>query len=91
MRSTAIITGSAQGLGAAIALRLAKDGFNIALNDLPSPIQVEKLNVLKDQIVSTYAVKCNIYLGDVSKEEDVKRMISRVVQDFGSLDVVRSI
>ncbi len=32
----AIITGSGQGIGRAIALQLAEDGFDIALNDLPT-------------------------------------------------------
>ncbi|MGN1110163.1 MAG: SDR family NAD(P)-dependent oxidoreductase, partial [Oscillospiraceae bacterium] len=34
MAKTAIITGAGRGIGAAIAKRLAKDGFNIAINEL---------------------------------------------------------
>ena len=48
-QGVAIITGAAQGLGRAIALRLASDGFDVALNDIPAkaPALEELVNQLK--------------------------------------------
>ncbi|KAF8920276.1 hypothetical protein CPB85DRAFT_1429083 [Mucidula mucida] len=73
----ALITGAAQGIGQAIAQRLEKDGFSIAVNDLPSK-QVE----LQSGFPSALVV-----VGDVSSEKDVQGMIAMVVEELGGLDV----
>lgn len=82
----ALVTGSAQGIGRSIALRLANDGFDIAVNDIPS--KAESLEDLKHEIINDKGRKAVVVVGDVSKEEDVKQMIESVVESLGSLDVV---
>ena len=67
----AIVTGAAQGLGRAIALRLADDGFNVAVDDLPE--QEEKLNSLRTAIEEK-GRRAMIVTADVSMEEEVMEM-----------------
>ncbi|KAF9260785.1 short chain oxidoreductase [Marasmius fiardii PR-910] len=82
-----LITGSAQGIGKSIALRLAKDGFNIALNDLPS--KTSELRQLESEIKGLgKETKTVIITGDVSSEAEVKGMVERVVEELGGLDVM---
>ncbi|VDB88579.1 unnamed protein product [Peniophora sp. CBMAI 1063] len=82
----ALITGAAQGLGLAIAHRLASDGYAVALADLPSN------EVALRQAVADLREKvqgwCTVVTADVSNETQVRDMISRVVHDLGSLDVM---
>ena len=86
MSKVAFITGAAQGIGEAIALRLAKDGFDIALNDIPA--KEKELIVVQRQIIEA-GKQALVCLGDVSVETDVISMVQLTVQRFGSLDVVR--
>ena len=84
----AFVTGASQGIGKAIALRLAADGFDIAVNDIPAG--KEKLDALSREIVEKGGKTC-ILLGDVSVERDVEDMINAVVEQMGRLDVVSSV
>ncbi|KAK7454022.1 hypothetical protein VKT23_011533 [Stygiomarasmius scandens] len=83
----AIVTGASQGIGKAIALRLAKDGLHVALNDIPS--KIDQLNAVSEEIKAVGpGRKSSVHTGDVSQEEDVKRMIEEVVETYGGLDVM---
>ncbi|KAF8588046.1 NAD-binding protein [Ramaria rubella] len=81
----AIITGSARGIGRAIALRLAKDGLNIVVSDVPNKLRQleEVVQEIKKEGVESVAVVC-----DVSIQADVQRLVDTTVAQFGTLDVM---
>jgi NAD(P)-dependent dehydrogenase (short-subunit alcohol dehydrogenase family) len=80
----ALVTGAARGIGRAIALRLAEDGFDVAVNDIPG---TSELDGLVQEIQSKGRRSLSVP-ADISLEADVERIIQKVVQDLGSLDVV---
>jgi len=82
---TILITGSSQGIGKAIATKLALLGANIALNDIES--QKQSLEELKSQIEAK-GVKAQYFLADVSKLEQTQKMAEDIKQEFGSLDAL---
>ncbi|KAL1717759.1 hypothetical protein EV715DRAFT_273949 [Schizophyllum commune] len=84
-RRVALVTGAAQGLGKAIALRLAKDGHHVGLNDLPS-----KKAVLEDVAhqVEQHGVRASVFTGDVTKENDVRATIDGAADALGGLHVM---
>ena len=84
MSKVAFITGATRGIGRAIALELAKEGYNIALN---YRTENEALESLKKEI-SDIGVECYPVQGDVSKAEDSERMTKEIIEHFEQIDVL---
>ncbi|KAG6808457.1 hypothetical protein H0H92_004054 [Tricholoma furcatifolium] len=82
-KGVALVTGAGQGIGRAIALRLAEDGFDVAVNDI-SGKNLEELV----QEIELKQRKSSFHVADVTKEEEVKDLIAKVVQQHGSFNVV---
>jgi len=84
-KGIALVTGSAQGIGRGIALRLAKDGYDIALNDIPS--KYDQLRAVADDIDKS-GRRALVLPADVTVDEQVKGMVQEVTTEFGGLDVM---
>lgn len=78
-----LVTGASQGIGRGIALRLAKDGANIALVD----IKADKLEDVRKE-VEVLGVKATTFVADVSKRDDVYAAVEHAEQKLGGFDVI---
>ena len=85
MNRIVLITGAAGGIGSAIALRLAKEGYDIVLNYCHSK---DRAFALKEKILSEYSVRCMTVQADVSKEEEVDRMVNEIEKEMGHVSIL---
>ncbi|KAK5046734.1 hypothetical protein LTR84_007495 [Exophiala bonariae] len=81
----AIVTGASRGLGRAIALRLADDGLDVAVNDIPP--QSGDLDKVKVEIEQK-GRRSVCVIADVTNEEEVKNMVATTVETLGELTVL---
>ena len=80
----ALITGATRGIGKQIAITLAKEGYNIALNYRKENEDLE--NAKKE--IAELGVEVLAVQGDVSKYEDCERFVKEIIEKFGHIDVL---
>jgi NAD(P)-dependent dehydrogenase (short-subunit alcohol dehydrogenase family) len=87
-KRVALVTGGAQGIGRAIALRLASDGLDVAVDDIPPKLRLLEGVINEIKAMGRNAIALTF---DVTKEEEVEAMVDRTVAELGRLDVVISL
>ncbi len=80
---TALITGSARGIGFAIAEKLGNQGANVVISDILADQASEAAKKLNDQGIKSIAV-----VGDISKSDDVDQMFKTAREEFGGIDIL---
>ncbi|TET84100.1 MAG: beta-ketoacyl-ACP reductase [Candidatus Nealsonbacteria bacterium] len=75
-----LITGASGGIGKAIAEKFAEGGAKVALNDIAQA--EENLKKFAEELEGEY------FLADVSKLEEVEKMVEEIKKEFGRLDVL---
>lgn len=78
-----LVTGASQGIGRGIALRLAKDGANLALVDL----KADKLATVKAEL-EALGVKVTTFVADVSDRDQVFAAVDHAEQELNGFDVI---
>ncbi len=79
----AIITGAGAGIGEATAVRFAEEGARLVLADYNGPAVAAVVERIKNSGAQAIAVA-----GDISKEEDAKRISEEAVKAFGAIDIL---
>ncbi|MFA5014392.1 MAG: glucose 1-dehydrogenase [Actinomycetota bacterium] len=80
---TAIVTGGGRGIGGAIASRFSREGANIVIADVDQGNCEKKVNEIMQNGGNAIFVKTNM-----SKEEEIKNMISEAIKKFNIIDIV---
>jgi NAD(P)-dependent dehydrogenase (short-subunit alcohol dehydrogenase family) len=79
----AIITGAASGFGRAAALLFAKEGAKVVVADYAAEAGKEVVGKIEDNGGEAIFVKA-----DISKREDIKRMVKAAIDNYGRLDIL---
>ena len=83
-KKVTLITGGTRGIGKAIAIKFAKNGYNLVLNYVSDRTNLEELeNEFKEYNIEVLFIKT-----DVSNFEDCENMAKQAIAKFGKIDVL---
>lgn len=80
-----LITGASGGIGSVIARTFAKKGAQLAINDIPKA--EEELKKLVEEF-KNLGIEAKYFLADVSKFEEVEKMVGEIKKELGRLDIL---
>ncbi|WP_372616704.1 SDR family NAD(P)-dependent oxidoreductase [Falsiroseomonas sp.] len=83
-RKAALITGAGRNIGRAVALGLAQDGFDIAINGSSDQTACERVA----EAVRAYGAEAVVVMGDVGSPEGCRRIADAAIAEFGAVDVL---
>ncbi len=83
-RKTVLVTGAARGIGKEVALKFADQGYNVVINYVSDNTDV---NALKQEFQEKN-VECLIIKADVSKAEEVTKLVEKSIEKFEKIDVL---
>lgn len=82
---TALITGSGSGIGRATAVLFAKEGASVAVNDVDSKGGKETVRIIR-----SHGGEASFFRADVTRSEQVGRMVSSIVERYRRIDILHS-
>jgi NAD(P)-dependent dehydrogenase (short-subunit alcohol dehydrogenase family) len=80
----ALITGGTKGIGAAIAIDLARHGCNVEINGLYDDASAVEVR----EAVEAAGQKCVLIFGDVARQNDANQLVDRAITELGGLDIL---
>lgn len=84
MVENVLITGSSHGIGAAVAVAFAKEGYNVGITYCSNPAGAETVA----QECRKYGVRAEIYKADLSIRSDCESLMQNFLSDFGTIHVL---
>ncbi len=84
-KRNALVTGSTSGIGLAVARAMAKEGANVVLNGFGDAAEIEKI---RSGIESEFGVSALYDAADMTKPDEIVRMVKGAEQRLGSVDVI---